>query len=394
MPEQKTQNSLMIIAGEVSGDIHGAHLIAALRQQDADLNLNGIGGDLMIKQGFEATYHIKQMAFMGIGEVLRHLPFIRQVFRDMIRLVEESQPAAVILIDYPGFNLRFAKKIKKLGVPVIYYISPQLWAWGKKRVYKIKQFVAKMLVIFPFEKEFYGKYDIKADYVGHPLADSHYDHVHPKQTTAENNVLGLLPGSRKQELEKLLPDMIQTADRLYESQQIQKAVVLKVNTLDKHAYQKYIGERKHIEINEADPAGFYNQLDAALVSSGTATLETAYFRVPLVIVYRVSALTWFLGKRLVKLDTVGLANIVAAEKIAVELLQHEFSPEIAASEIQQLLQPPKNAEVREKLAIIREKLGKPGASERAAQIIVDFIKKRSTDYPPVADNPWTKRNIS
>ncbi len=376
MPQNKSNNTLIIIAGEVSGDIHGAHLIAALKSINTQLKILGIGGDLMMKEGLNPSFHIKQMAFMGLVEVLKHLPFIKKVFKDMYALVESVRPAAVILIDYPGFNLRFAKKIKKLGIPVIYYITPQLWAWGRKRVYKIKKYIDKLLVIFPFEREFYAKYGIRADYVGHPLADSHYDDVIPKMMTESNKVLGLLPGSRLQELDKILPDMIRTAKILKSSGIIEKSVILKVHTIPAEIYQSYIGDESYIHLYDSTSAAFYNQLDAALVSSGTATLETAYFQVPLVIVYRASQLTWTLGSLFVKLDTIGLANIVAGKPIAMELLQRNFQPEKASIELERLLDPRTNTGIRNDLKIIREKLGPPGASDRAAKLIIDFISIR------------------
>lgn len=373
MTSSTSSHKLVIIAGEVSGDIHGSRLVEALKSIDPGIQIEGIGGDLMIEKGLKASFHIRQMAFLGLWEVLKHLPFVRKVFRDMLELVRTSQPEAVVLIDYPGFNIRFAAKVKKLGIPVIYYISPQLWAWGKKRVHKIKKYVDKMLVIFPFEKDFYQEYGIDAEYVGHPLSDSHRTGVNPKKTTNRDKVLGLLPGSRHQELEKILPNMILTAQSMIEAGEIDRAMILKVNTIPIEQYQMCLGDKSSITINQVSQADFYNQLDAALVSSGTATLETAYFRVPMVIVYRVSALTWILGKLVVKLKIVGLANIVAGEQIAEELLQNQFTPEKARTAIKYLLNTQINAEIRTKMLIIREKLGKPGASERVAKIIYDFI---------------------
>jgi len=369
----ENENKLVIIAGEVSGDIHGAALIAALKARIPDLELSGIGGDLMVAQGLKARFHIREMAFLGIGEVLKHLPFIKKVFREMSELVVKSRPAAVILIDYPGFNLRFARKMHKRGIPVIYYISPQLWAWGRRRVHKIKKYVDQMLVIFPFEQTFYQGYGINAEYVGHPLADRHYRHVHPKLTTGTASVLGILPGSRLQELEKLLPDMILTAKQLLKEGMIERAVILRVQTIAVEVYKEYIGEEQAIQLSDTGPADFYNNLDAALVSSGTATLETAYFQVPLVIVYRVSTLTWILGKLFVKLKMIGLANIVAGKQIAVELLQNDFTAQKAAAELKKLLEPRANKNKRDELEIIKEKLGPSGASERAAERIVHLI---------------------
>lgn len=375
MPSKHSNRSLLIIAGEVSGDIHGAHLIAALKSNDPEIELTGIGGDLMKKEGLEPVYHIKQMAFMGLVEVLKHLPFIKKVLNDMYALAESIQPAAIILIDYPGFNLRFAKKVKKLGIPVIYYITPQLWAWGKRRVHKIKKYIDKMLVIFPFEKDFYAKYAIRSEYVGHPLADSHYNDVNPKTMTGDKIILGLLPGSRIQEIDKLLPDMVRTAKILKSSGKISDALILKVNSISEHVYQSYLGDESYIHLYDSSSAEFYNQIDAALVSSGTATLETAYFQVPLVIVYRVSQLTWVIANLFVNLDIVGLPNIVADKKIALELLQNSFQPETASPELERLLEPETNSRIRNELKIIREKIGPPGASDRAAKLIIDFISE-------------------
>jgi len=291
--------------------------------------------------------------------------------------VRASNPAAVILIDYPGFNLRFAKAIKRLGIPVIYYISPQLWAWGKKRVNKMKRFVDKLLVIFPFEVDFYRQHGIRAEYVGHPLVDSYHEKVMLKNSAGNSDILlGLLPGSRRQEIEQLLPDMLETARILKEKGKIARASVARIEHIPQEFYSGYLIKYDFITIHDSSIINFYNQLDAAIVSSGTATLETAYFQVPMIIVYRVNSLTWLLGKFLVNLDHIGLANIVAGEEVAQELLQKAFTPVRAAQLLEKLLQPDMNKLKRKRLKIIRQKLGAPGASQRAAQKIVDFLKER------------------
>jgi lipid-A-disaccharide synthase len=313
---------------------------------------------------------------LGLTEVIKHLPFIQRVFKDITQHIASTKPDAVILIDYPGFNLRLAKKIKKMGFPVIYYISPQLWAWGKRRVKKIKNFVDQMLVVFPFEVDFYKKYGIEAIYVGHPLVDTHFGQVKPKEYMAEHRVLGLLPGSRRQELDKLLPDMISTAEILHNDNKIDRVIIARVNNIPRGDYDKYLKGKQFIEIYEGPIDHLYNQLDAAIVSSGTATLETAYFQVPLVIVYRVGKITWQLGKRLVRLEDVGLPNIVAGKKIASELLQTDFTPENAVQEISGLLIKQQNEEKRMELKVVSQKLGQPGASDRAADYIIKFVKER------------------
>ncbi len=375
MTEQKPNNTIVIIAGEVSGDVHGSRLIAALKKVEPGLIVRGIGGDLMIEEGLKPLFHIKQMSFLGLWEIVKHLPFIKKVFRDMTELVQKIQPKAVILIDYPGFNLRFAKKMYNMGIPVIYYISPQLWAWGKKRVFKIKKYIEKMIVIFPFEKEFYHTYGIDSEYVGHPIADHHFNQVHPKVTEGENITLGLLPGSRRQELESLLPDMIKTVQLLKDSSKVDNVYLRTVDTISYEEYKRYLGDCSIIELYNDSSESFYNQLDVALVSSGTATLETGYFKVPMVIVYRVNPLTWYLARLLVKVKVIGLVNIVAGEEIATELLQNNFNPQKAKAEIERLLDPETNALIRDKLSIIKEKLGDPGAAERAAKAIFSVIFK-------------------
>jgi lipid-A-disaccharide synthase len=366
---------LVIIAGEVSGDIHGGKLVAELNLQNPEIEISGIGGDQMIQHGFKAIYHIRQMAFLGIGEVIKHLPFIRKVFFTLVDHVKNEKPKAVILIDYPGFNLRFAKAMNKLGIPVIYYISPQLWAWGKRRVNKIRKYVDKMLVVFPFEVDFYKKHGIEAEYVGHPLVDQ-YQYINKIKTTKniDEKILGLLPGSRKHEIEKLLPDMLETARILFYNKIISKAIIAKVDNIDESIYDKINGDKyRYVELSTKPAEEFYNSLDAAITKSGTSTLETAYFQVPFIIVYRVSNLTWFLGNLLVKLDSIGLANIVAGKIVADELLQNDFTPGKAAGLITNLLHPRVNKEKRKELKIVQEKLGEQGASKRVAESILDFI---------------------
>jgi lipid-A-disaccharide synthase len=297
------------------------------------------------------------MAFLGLGEVFQHLPFIQKVYRSLLAHIQQVRPKAVILVDYPGFNLRLAKKVKKMGIPVIYYISPQLWAWGKRRVRIIKRYVDRMLVLFPFEVEFYSHHGLRAEYVGHPLVDLHHDHVDPKVfDPSGEKVLGLLPGSRMQELHNLLPDMASACRILHRKKIIDRVLLACVAHIPDEVYQRYLGPETYFVLYRGNLKEFYNQLDVALVSSGTATLETAYFRVPMVIVYRVHRLTWFLGKMLVKLNWIGLANIVAQEKVADELLQDDFQPDKAAVLLAGLLQKSSNDRMREKLKVIREKL--------------------------------------
>jgi lipid-A-disaccharide synthase len=372
MDDSFKKSKFIIIAGELSGDHHGAKLISALKSIQPAIEVSGIGGDLMIQEGLKALYHIKQLSFLGFGEIVRHLPFIYQVYHSILIQIKNTKPDAVILIDYPGFNLRLARAVKKLGIPVIYYISPQLWAWGRGRVKKIKRFVDCMLVVFPFEIDFYRQFGIEAEYVGHPIVDRYYHSVKPKRIGLnDDKILGILPGSRIQEIEKLLPDMVSSALILYKAKKIKKAIIARVNHIPLSIYTRYIKDNFWIEIYQGEMEHFYNQLDAALVASGTATLEVGYFQIPMVIVYRVNFLTWLFARLIIKLDRIGLANIVAKKEIAVELIQNNFKPVKAARLIENLLDNKRNEEIRKEMHIIRENLGLPGASIRAAQVILN-----------------------
>ena len=371
-----TKKNILLIAGEVSADHHGARLIEALKQLHPDFRLWGIGGDELQNQGMELLFHLEQMSFLGVGEVIRHLPFIRKVMKTITTQAQKEKPDAAILIDYPGFNLRLARVLKKMGIPIIYYISPQLWAWGRGRIKTIKQTVDLMLVLFPFEKDFYAQHAVNAEYVGHPLVDRHHAFLPEsfKPVIQGQVTLGLMPGSRRNEIESLLPRMVQTAELLFKWGDLQKVLVARVPHIKTEFYDRLSGKHEvPIEIIEQSMERFLPQLDAALVASGTATLETAYYAVPMVIVYHVNALTYWLGKMLVKLSHIGLANIVAEEEIAPELIQHDFTAQKAAGLLKKMLNPQVNEQLRKRMLIIREKLGQPGASLRAAQHVHRFL---------------------
>ncbi len=367
---------IFLVAGEVSADHHGAALIRELHSL-TELTVFGLGGDALKSEGMEITVHLKTMAFLGLSEVVRHLPYIKKVRNRLLEQVEKKQPDLAILIDYPGFNLRLAKQLRNMGVPVVYYISPQLWAWGRRRVHKIRKYVDRMLVLFPFEKTFYEAHGIRAEYVGHPLVDHHAEHlpVQTKPFNTEQVVLGLLPGSRKQEVAALWPVMLNTARKLYSQGRVSQVKIVKAAHVPAEMYrQEMTDEDAFMELTEEPLQRVLPQLDVALVASGTATLEVGYFGVPMVIVYRVQALTYWLAKWLVKIKYIGLVNIVAETEVAKELIQQEFTADKAAVEINKLLEPAVHKQTRKELAIIREKLGAPGASRRAANVIMDFME--------------------
>jgi len=367
---------ILLIAGEVSADNHGAALVKEIKKLEKQISVFGIGGDSLAAEGMEILVHLKKMAFLGIGEIIRHLPYIHKVRQMLLDKAAEEKPECAILIDYPGFNLRLAASLKKLNIPVIYYISPQLWAWGKGRVEKIRKYVDCMIVLFPFEKDFYADHGISAVYAGHPIVDHHFKRLpdKPKELDKENAVLGLLPGSRKQEINRLLPEMVRTAELLFERGIIKRAEILKTEHLPEYLYEERIEDTKNfIKITSSPIYEALPRYDAVLTASGTATLEAGYFKVPMVIVYKVNKLTYWLARRLVKIRHIGLVNIVAEKDAAVELIQHEFTAQKAADAAEKLLEPETNIRIRNELGIIAEKLGAPGASARAAEQVIEFL---------------------
>jgi lipid-A-disaccharide synthase len=377
------QKKILLIAAEVSGDAHAAEVVRFLKQKDSGLTFFGIGGDALASQGMELFYHVSQMAFMGIGEVIKHLPFIRKVHNRLVEWAKSEKPDCIILVDYPGFNLKLAKSLHTLSIPIVYYISPQLWAWNTGRVKKIKKYVDQMIVLFPFEEKFYHQHGIPAKHVGHPLVDHHQRFLPTAQKTITKNAvkIGLLPGSRKQEVASLLERMIETARVLYKNKIIHEAEIVKVEHLEKNLYSNLLKETDNfITIVQKPLRDCLINYDAVLVASGTATLECGYYGVPMVIVYQVNPLTYFLGKLLVKIKNIGLANIVAEKEVAKELIQDDFTVETATAEMGTLLKPENNLKVRENLMVIRKKLGKPGASERAGQIVLDLLNKKQYGY--------------
>ncbi len=367
---------ILLVAGEQSADNHGATLLEEIKKQ-ADIDVFGIGGDRLKSAGMMLTVHLKEMAFMGIGEVIRHLPFIRKVHKELMDLVQTEKPDFAILIDYPGFNLRMAKSLNKAGIPVIYYISPKIWAWGKGRIKKIKRYVNLMLVLFPFEKKLYDNYRVPVKFVGNPLVDQHHTFLTDgmKNFDSQNARLGILPGSRKQEVTNLLPKMLQVAHELYATGKIHSAEILKVANLPEKLYSEITGEAdRFITLAEKPMSKALPEYDVALVASGTATLETGYFGIPMVVVYQVNSLTYWLAKLLVKIKLVGLVNIVAEKEVAKELIQSDFTISAAVYEIEKLLNPDQRTRVVKDLQIVRDNLGPPGASKRAADEVLDFTR--------------------
>lgn len=380
MNENKKKN-IMIIAGEVSGDYIGASLIKELRKLDDDIKVFGIGGDRMQEAGMNILYHIKKMAFLGFVEVVKHLPFISHVQTELLETVRTNGIKYVVLIDYPGFNLNFAKKLKLLGVKIIYYISPQIWAWGAGRIKKIKKYVDKMLVVFPFEEELYKKNSVDVELVGHPLVDRIYEYIFlrreelfGKYKLDNKDILLLMPGSREHEVAKIFPVIIKAAGRIAAEFNLQIVVACASNFDENIFYKPEISENFKVVKNFTYDLMKYSKL--GIIKSGTSTLEAGIFELPMVIVYKTSRLTYLIGKNLVRLNNIGMVNIISGEKIVPELIQNDASEEKIYAECKKILSDKSvYRDIKEKLKSLKEKLGSTGASGRAAKIIYSLLNE-------------------
>jgi lipid-A-disaccharide synthase len=361
-----------IIAGEASGDLHGSNLMKALKQKDPHAEFRFWGGDLMTAQGGTLVKHYRDLAFMGFLEVAMNLRTILNNIKFCKEDIKNNRPNVLILVDYPGFNLRIAKFAKELGIKVIYYISPQLWAWKEGRVEIIKKNVDEMMVILPFEEDFYKKHGVHSHFVGHPLLDaiSTLQDISVENFKAENNlnekeIIALLPGSRKQEVEKMLEIMLSVRPYFKEYQ----FVIAGAPSLPREFYQSYVDDNVHFVSNKT-----YDLLrcsKAALVTSGTATLETALLNIPEVVCYRGSKVSYAIAKRLVKnIKYISLVNLIMDREVVKELIQNDLNTKNLVEELKKLLEGEKRAQLLKDYELLREKLGGKGASENAADVIL------------------------
>ena len=377
---------IMIVAGEASGDMHGARLIAALKAQAPGAQICGIGGPELTRQGVEILYDASRLAVVGIVEVLSHFRFIREAMRALEKRLREQPPDLLILIDYPDFNLILAKKAKRLGIPVFYYISPQVWAWRSGRVKTIKKLVDRMAVILPFEQEFYRKLGMRVDFVGHPLMDavqptrSREDFLQSLGIDPESTVIGILPGSRKREIAGMLPVFLAAAKRMRE-QLVNPVFVLPLApTLNEEdLLANGLGEAGvEVRVVRENRYDLMGACSAVMAASGTVSLELAILNVPMVISYRVSPLTYFLGRRLIKVQYASLVNLVADREVVPELLQDEAVPEKIAQATMRLIEnQAERTRMLAGLAEVRERLGGPGASERSARLALNLARSAS-----------------
>jgi len=371
-------DSILIVAGEVSGDIQGAKLVVELKELSPGIKITGIGGDNMKSAGVELLHHVREMSFLGFSEIIKHLPFIRRVLNELTHWIEMNRPSAVVLIDYPGFNLKLARRAKKLGCKVIYYISPQIWAWGKNRIKKIARFVDLMIVVFPFEEKLYKDHGINVEFVGHPMLEG-LDNTSTKAEFFEKHklderktLIGLLPGSRLQEVEKLYPTMLEAVEKMRSNSTELQSVTSLSPALDKEIYSSI--EQGKYAVHSTDTHDVMKHSDLLIVASGSATLESAFFGTPLIIVYKLSPISWFLGNLLVNINNIGLVNIVAGENIAPEILQSDLTADRLAEEALSIITNDNiSSAMSDKLSGVKKLLGEPGASMKAAKSILRNI---------------------
>ena len=365
-----------IIAGEASGDLHASNLMKSIHQKDANAEFRFWGGDLMQQQGGELVKHYSDLAFMGFLEVVMNLQTILGNLSFCKKDIVSWKPDVLILVDYPGFNLRIAEFAHQKGIKVVYYISPQVWAWKRGRVKKIKKVVDKMLVILPFEKAFYSGYGLDVDFVGHPLLDAIQQEQHLskadflKQNGLPNKpIIALLPGSRKQEVSKMLEVMLQVVPAF----QQYEFIIAGMPSLGKDFYQPFLNNNSvKVIFNQTHDILYH--ADAALVTSGTATLETALIGTPEVVCYKGNQLSYEIAKRVIKVKYISLVNLIMDKQVVKELIQNDFTAENLKGELNFLL----NDQLYREQQIadydkLREKLGKSGASEKAAEMILDFL---------------------
>lgn len=363
-----------IIAGEASGDLHGSNLIKELKKQDPAANVRCWGGDLMQQAGGAVVKHYRELAFMGFAEVIKNLPTILNNLKFCKVDILQFRPDVLVLIDYPGFNLRIAKWAKEQGFKVVYYISPQVWAWKESRVKLIKQVVDKMLVILPFEAEFYDKRDYKVEYIGHPLVQvvNEFLEEHPRPEGTPSNIVALLPGSRRQEISKKLPVMLE-ATKAFPQYQF---VVAKASSLEDEFYAPFLKPYANVSSVRNETYPLLTKATAALVTSGTATLETALFGVPQVVCYKGSPISYHIAKRLITIKYISLVNLIMDKPVVTELIQHELTVGNVIKELDAVLHHQQRiGQIKQDYADLKTLLQQGGnASAKAAKSILDFLR--------------------
>lgn len=389
MTERKL--NLMIIAGEASGDLHGAALCRELAELRPGLSIYGMGGEKMKDAGVELIQKIERTGVVGFWEVYKDLGRYRRIFNRMVAELERRRPDGVVLIDYPGFNIRFARQAHQRGIKVIYYISPQVWAWGKGRVKKLEKFVDKMLVIFEFEKEFYRSSSLPVEFVGHPLADNlpvelSRDSAREKLKLNNQPLIGLLPGSRTSELKNILPLLVATAKRIRDELPGAEFIIpLNSPSLEKtvRPYLSRLSFPIRLEIGRSREV--LSAADLVIAASGTVTLEAAASATPLIVVYKLSFFTWILARVLIKVPYISLVNLVGGGEIVPEYLQYQATPpRVARCALRLLSHPEEREEMIKRFSDVCRKLGPPGAARRSAAAVLATL---NPDKNTLLDQP-------
>ncbi|MBC8112342.1 MAG: lipid-A-disaccharide synthase [Verrucomicrobia bacterium] len=369
-----------VIAGEKSGDLHAANLLAALKNHDSAAQFRGFGGDDMQAQGMTIVKHYRELAFMGFLEVIKNL---RTIFKNIAfckQDILDFKPDVVILVDYPGFNLRIAAFTKKENIPVFYYISPKVWAWNTKRAWKIKANVDRMFVIFPFEVPFYEQFGYKVDFVGNPLFDAiakftpQTDFLANNQLSVSQKIIAILPGSRRQELEKNLPEMLS----VYENFSDYQFVIAGIDQFSIDFYRQFFPKNTanlKIKIIFNQTYDLLVHAEAALVTSGTATLETALLGIPQVVCYKMSGFTYAIAKNLVKVPYISLVNLVAQKEVVKELIQNDLNSNNLTTELRKIIVGGEKRAIQlQQYQLLKDSLGTAGASETTAKLMTKYLK--------------------
>jgi lipid-A-disaccharide synthase len=376
------QKCVMIIAGEASGDLHGSRLVAAMRERNSDLFFCGIGGQALRNAGVKIIVDASQLSVVGISEVFSKMPGLFRGMSVAKKLLKILKPDLLIIIDFPDFNLHIAGAAKKIGISVLYYISPQIWAWRPGRVKKIRKVVDRVAVILPFEEKIFKKHQIQATFVGHPLLDTHLilEGSSVAKNTEDMPVVGFLPGSRDREIVKLLPVMLKSARILLERDKNMKFIVSVAPSIKRKFVETIVEEHRgeyDFEIVSDTVENVLKRCRLAVVASGTVTLEAAIFGIPMIIIYKVSLLTYWLGKMLVRsrVKNFGLVNLIAGREISPELLQGEVSSKKIADMVFKMLNDASGLEkTRNELLGIKDMLGGAGASKRVADIALNMLE--------------------
>ena len=376
-----TAKSVLLIAGEVSGDMHAAGLVREVLKKNPQIHFFGVGGDELRATGMEILFDVRDMAVMGLVEVVRRYGFFKKVFAELLRLAQERKPDAVVLVDYPGFNLRFAEKVRALGIKVVYYVCPQVWAWHRSRIPKMARIVDRLIVIFPFEPAVFKQTALKVDFVGHPLVDvAEKALAEPLKDLPWNarTHIALLPGSRHQEVDRILPPMLSAAALL--EKKIPNVGFIIASPSDEIAIKvrkilsTHSNPPAHGEIVVGETRQVLRQAHAAMVASGTATIETALMGCPMIVVYKTSPITYFFGRLLVQVPNIGMVNVVAGRTLCPELIQDAATPEALASALSPLIEDtPERRTMRTGLDEVRRLLGQGGAAERAAGVLLEEL---------------------